>query len=1167
MSIVASGNFQLQQNQNTATQVVASGGRTLTFSGAAHTVTASSGSFVTDGYVAGGLLTVAGTSSNDGVYVISIVTALVITVSAGMAAEGPLSATATLDGTSNKAFVFASELQNGRYGHYMQSSFSGTDGSLTIVWDTGPGLPTGFTAWGSDGLWLDAKLDARAWGSLEILLTLSVLDPADGTTLVSATRAVTAVDADYARLTIPKATLDAAALAAGDEVRVQFDVTLTTPNGSAYPWIRLGELGADFGSGGGGGSGDVTEVQGTSPIVVTSGTGPIPVVTLPGAALTKTDDTNVTLTLGGSPSTALARAASITAGWSGQLAVSRGGTGAATAADHTVFAGPTSGGPSAPSFRALDAGDLPDLSGTYATTGSLAGYVPTTRNVNTTTPLAGGGALSGDLTLNLGTPAAGTVLKGNGANPSFAALAASDMPTGTDTAYWQVDADGSGPRLKHTSGALDVRDSADSTYAIVRGADPVGANDLVTKGVLDATTFTAGLGLDLLYSSAHTTSGAPSSRTYTIPADTLYAGGTGLRLEVAATCRAGGTDQLSIKIGPSGGTEVFLDVTSTNPTWAASKQIVVHLTLFQPPGSPGSLIVSGHVQDSGDLNAATRQFLNTAIRQTVLSIDTTIDNDLVIAWGNASSAINMVLVRFVGGIPANAPANDGDQPITPAATAYTMPTVMVNEHRTGTVGWYRLSSGTTLGSIVPATYGAAETGGQTSFGYLRFNDWIEFDGAEYTIETVSTTDVKVYTRAIGSGSAPSLVAGATQTLTTNTAWRSGLHVVSNGAQELLVFVCGTSTTLRIVTFDGTTWSTSGNTTVPPTFAAVCAFGVAQANGCLYVPLNDTTATGSVFVANPFSLTGSLVSGPIGGVNGVCCAMAGRVFYMTGSTNSAVQNTLYEIVGGTMIGRKVLTPGAGTGSTVAAAAGCLFPIGDLELIAIYPTNTGSTASAAFYAASKITFADRNDIIPTETVLGSFLDGTLTTAGSVNGLTSTACVVAWVDNETDCGSPQVHLFRSATAGFGTAYAYAQYLGSSTVLSWSACAANPRDYAIPAGDYGGAGLRISSDDTANLIWNRTTLTRNGTVNGRVTATFKFQSQGADTFTVKFFVSTFGGVLLGQATLAGTATGGSAVRVGNEVNVCANNTTHTVDLDFTAMAITNPADVIITPKAFREA
>lgn len=47
-----------------------------------------------------------------------------------------------------------------------------------------------------------------------------------------------------------------------------------------------------------------------------------------GTALTKLDDTNVKLTLGGSPTTALVNAASITVGWSGQLSLTRGGTAA-----------------------------------------------------------------------------------------------------------------------------------------------------------------------------------------------------------------------------------------------------------------------------------------------------------------------------------------------------------------------------------------------------------------------------------------------------------------------------------------------------------------------------------------------------------------------------------------------------------------------------------------------------------------------------------------------------------------------------------------------------------------------------------------------------------------------------------------------------------------------
>lgn len=60
------------------------------------------------------------------------------------------------------------------------------------------------------------------------------------------------------------------------------------------------------------------------------------VVTL-GAALSKTDDTNVTITLGGSASTSLVNAASITLGWNGQLAAGRGGTGSA----FVQFTGPT----------------------------------------------------------------------------------------------------------------------------------------------------------------------------------------------------------------------------------------------------------------------------------------------------------------------------------------------------------------------------------------------------------------------------------------------------------------------------------------------------------------------------------------------------------------------------------------------------------------------------------------------------------------------------------------------------------------------------------------------------------------------------------------------------------------------------------------------------------
>jgi hypothetical protein len=58
-----------------------------------------------------------------------------------------------------------------------------------------------------------------------------------------------------------------------------------------------------------------------------------------GAALTRTNDTNVTLTLAGSPSTSLLAATSLTLGWTGTLAVSRGGTGAGTFTTNKLLKG------------------------------------------------------------------------------------------------------------------------------------------------------------------------------------------------------------------------------------------------------------------------------------------------------------------------------------------------------------------------------------------------------------------------------------------------------------------------------------------------------------------------------------------------------------------------------------------------------------------------------------------------------------------------------------------------------------------------------------------------------------------------------------------------------------------------------------------------------------
>lgn len=118
------------------------------------------------------------------------------------------------------------------------------------------------------------------------------------------------------------------------------------------------------------------------------------------AALTKTDDTNVTLTLGGTPATALLQATSLTLGWTGQLSLTRGGTNASLTASNggivystgtamAILAGTAtagqilrSGASSAPSWSTA----------TYPSTAGTSGNVLTSDGTNwISSPATGGG--------------------------------------------------------------------------------------------------------------------------------------------------------------------------------------------------------------------------------------------------------------------------------------------------------------------------------------------------------------------------------------------------------------------------------------------------------------------------------------------------------------------------------------------------------------------------------------------------------------------------------------------------------------------------------------------------------------------------------------------------------------------------------------------------------
>ena len=116
------------------------------------------------------------------------------------------------------------------------------------------------------------------------------------------------------------------------------------------------------------------------------------------SALTRVDDTNVTLTLGGTPSTALLQAVSITAGWAGQLSLARGGTNKSITPDNgalvycdadsfellaaTATAGqiPRSGSNAAPTWSTA----------TYPATAGTGGNILTSDGTNWTSASAAG---------------------------------------------------------------------------------------------------------------------------------------------------------------------------------------------------------------------------------------------------------------------------------------------------------------------------------------------------------------------------------------------------------------------------------------------------------------------------------------------------------------------------------------------------------------------------------------------------------------------------------------------------------------------------------------------------------------------------------------------------------------------------------------------------------
>jgi hypothetical protein len=188
------------------------------------------------------------------------------------------------------------------------------------------------------------------------------------------------------------------------------------------------------------------------------------------AALTKTDDTNVTLTLGGSPTTALLNAASITAGWTGQLSVARGGTGAATLTGYVygngtgAFTASTSipnAATTATSANTANAIVARDASGNFS-----AGTITATLSGNATN-VSGVVAVANGGTGLSSTPANGALDIGNGTGFTRATLTAgSGVSISNGSGSITISATGSGGTVTGVTATSPVASSGGTAPVI-----------------------------------------------------------------------------------------------------------------------------------------------------------------------------------------------------------------------------------------------------------------------------------------------------------------------------------------------------------------------------------------------------------------------------------------------------------------------------------------------------------------------------------------------------------------------------------------------------------------------------------------------------------------------------------------------------------------------------
>lgn len=336
-----------------------------------------------------------------------------------------------------------------------------------------------------------------------------------------------------------------------------------------------------------------------SPLVAASGVTP--------AALTKTDDTNVTLTLGGSPSTALLAATSLTLGWTGTLADGRIASAATWNAKQTAYTILSTLGALADASGVLTNNGAGVLSWAAAASGTV-----TSVGVSSTDLSVSGSPIttSGSITLNVNNNAityakfqqvAALSVVGNSTNAlanAAAISAGSDYQilrrSGTAIGFGSIDLS--------QSNAVGTSRLAYSNLTQLAGLSVLGvtgtstANVAAITGTANQVLVVNGAGTSLAFGQVNLSS--PSARSGTLPATN---GGTGINSwTTGELIQATASNTLSALSSVSAGSYLRSGGVTTASSWSTLKLPNTATQYYIPYATAANTIgESGNLQFSG----------------------------------------------------------------------------------------------------------------------------------------------------------------------------------------------------------------------------------------------------------------------------------------------------------------------------------------------------------------------------------------------------------------------------------------------------------------------------------------------------------------------------------------------------------------------------------------